>query len=220
MPKVPKWDVLVALSTQRAYLDAGSADRCTNADIIVPNIRRLTALARWSRLPLVTCVDDRSLRPAGNGSAPGNGSRIPPLEHLPTFMRLADSTVVESDNCLCIALDILSRHRHVVFTKSHRDPFTNPKFDRLMTEMRARRFVLFGLPLESSIRLLALGLLRRGRSVVVVHDACGFWDCDEAMMVARQLEVKGCKLASTEELVRFERRRLGHRVRLGRRSVA
>jgi len=222
MSKGPRSDVLVAVCTQRVYLEPGSQYRCANADVILPNVRRLIALARWARLPVATCLDDGAVSVNGNGVFGANGRRVPPEQRLLPFMRLHGTTVVESDNCLCMALDVFARHRHVVFTKMHRDPFTNPKFDRLMTEMRARRFILFGVPLESSIRLLALGLVRRERPVIVVHDACGFFDYDEASMVVRQLEVKGCRLVSTEELVRMlRRRRLGRRLRRGpRRSVA
>ena len=108
-------------------------------------------------------------------------------------------TIVESDNSLAISLNILQQYQQAIFTKIHRDPFTNPKLDRLLTEMPAKRFVVFGIPLETSLRILVLGLLRRKRPVTLLVDSCGFWNHQEADMVLRQLATKGCKISATND---------------------
>src|SRR5262249_51982843 len=140
-------------------------------------------------------------------------------EKMLPFTRLQSYSVVESDNCLCMALDILQHVQQAIFTKVQWDPFTNPKLDRLFTEMPARRFVVFGVPLESSVRLLALGLLRRCRRVAVVTDACGYYNESEGNMVLRQLGVKGCELLTADAYLqnRLAEMSRGDRVRLRRR---
>lgn len=146
--------------------------------------RRVLALARWGHLPLVTCID-----------LPTRRTREP----LERPARLPSSTVVESDNCPSVSLDVLKRYQQVIFTKDHADPLTNPKLDRMLTELPAERFVLFGGPLESSLRMLALGLLRRARSVAILLDACGVAggaaECD---MTLRRLDVKGCTMLPSD----------------------
>ncbi|MBL8879278.1 MAG: isochorismatase family protein [Phycisphaerales bacterium] len=215
-------DVFLDLCTQIDYLGYEGARRCTNAADVLPSLRRLMAVARWEKLPTISCIDARSSDEVrGLRSAECVvGSRGQRKLH---YTLLPNRAVVESDNCLCIPLDLLERVQQVVFVKRHRDPFTNPKLDRLLTEMPAKRFVVFGLPLEGSLRLMVLGLLLRSRRVTLVRDACGFWNAPEAEMTLRQLEAKGCEILDSDE---YARRALGqhnvaYRGRPGpRRSVA
>ncbi len=123
------------------------------------------------------------------------------------FSLLPDHVCIDSDNCLCVSLDVLRNHQQAILAKEYHDPFSNPKLDRLLTEMPTRRFVVFGVSLEASIRLLALGLLLRHRQVVVVRDACGWWNDEDGEMAARKLLAKGCRFLNTEELVEQALRR-------------
>jgi nicotinamidase-related amidase len=151
-------------------------------------------------VPVVSCVDINRANRIGSEFV-SVVSRQAPDEQKAAFTLLPHYTVVESDNSLCVALDVLQRYQQAIFTKVHRDPFTNPKLDRLLTEMPARRFVVFGIPLETSLRILVLGLLRRKRRVTLLTDACGYWNRQEGEMVLRQLGVKKCKLLTTNEFL-------------------
>lgn len=221
MGNVRKVDVFIDVCTQRDYLMPDGARPSSNALQITPNIKRLMALARWGHIPTISCVDARRPDEVRGLTQVDcvlgtNGQRKVPYTLLP------DHVLVNSDNCLCVSLDLLQQHQQAILAKHHRDPFTNPKLDRLLTEMPIRRFVIFGVSLESSIRLLALGLMLRHRKVTVLHDACGWWDAEEGDMTLRQLAAKGCTLVATRDLIQsaFERyKRNGHRA-AARRSVA
>lgn len=218
-----KTDVLVDLCVQQEYLLGNGKPPCNNAAQVAGNTKHLMALARWSKNPVLTCVDVHRPHDIGNEYVHAD-TDASPLSHMAPFTLLPDHVVVESDNFLCMPLDVFAQHQQVIFSKVHKDPFTNPKFDRLLTEMPARRFVIFGIPLECSLRLLALGLLRRMRRVTVIHDACGTWDDDNAAMTLRQLDVKGAQVVSTEAYIaeatqRASSQRSGLRLR-NRRSVA
>lgn len=193
-------DVFVDLSTQHEYLDRDAPGCCANAEPAIAGLKRMMALIRLTKAPLISCVDGRRENQFGPDYVPVVSSGSPLRQKL-SFTLLAHRTLVESDNCLCVPLDLLQRYQQAIFTKAHRDPFTNPKLDRLLTEAPARRFVLFGAPLESSVRMLALGLLRRMRPVTLVADACAYWNADEAAMVTRQLDVKGCEVVLSTDLV-------------------
>lgn len=196
MFKILRRDVFVDMCVQREYLSRNGSQPCLNADQVTHNAKHLMAFARLGRVPVVSCVDVSKANRIGAEYV----SVIPcgtPLQQKAPFTLLPSHTLVESDNSLSMALDVLMRHQQAIFTKVHRDPFTNPKLDRLLTEMPVRRFVVFGIPLETSLRTLALGLLRRKRHVALVIDACGFWNRQEAEMVLRQLAVKGCSVLTT-----------------------
>ncbi|MFQ5805937.1 MAG: isochorismatase family protein [Phycisphaerae bacterium] len=222
MTKSAKRDVFVDLCIQREYLAENGPRRCQNAEQVALNVKHVMAFARLAKVPVLSCVDVNRANRIGSEFVPVV-SREAPQEQKAAFTLLPHHTVVESDNSLCVPLDVLQRYQQAIFTKVHRDPFTNPKLDRLLTEMPARRFIVFGIPLETSLRILVLGLLRRRRRVTLLTDACGYWNRQEAQMVVRQLGVKGCKLTTANEYLSSAlaliARRLKIRIRASR-SVA
>ena len=214
-------DVFVDMCTQRDYLLPDGAQPSLNAPQITPALKHLMAFARWARVPTLSCVDVRRPNDVRGLPRPNCVLGTPGQQKVP-FSLLPDRVAIDSDNCLCVSLDILQGHQQAILEKEHRDPFTNPKFDRLLTELPIRRFVVFGVGLETSVRLLVLGLLLRHRRVAVVFDACGWWDAADGAMALRQLTAKGCELTSAEQLVESTAplyRRTGHH-RYRPRSVA
>ncbi len=217
-----KQDVFVDVCIQREYLTRNGQLPCCNAGQVALNAKHLMAFARLAKVPVLSCVDVNR----GNRIGPefvSIVSQAAPHERKAAFTLLPHYIVVESDNSLSVSLTLLQQYQQAIFTKIHRDPFTNPKLDRLLTEMPARRFIVFGIPLETSLRILVLGLLRRKRRVTLLTDACGYWNRQEADMVLRQLDVKGCKLTPANEYLRSAllgmARKLGIRIRSSR-SVA
>jgi nicotinamidase-related amidase len=216
-----KSDVFVDMCTQRDYLIATGAQPALNSSQVLPMLKRLMAFVRWARVPMLSCVDVQ--RPSDVRGLPRAhcvqgtaGQRKLPFTMLP------DHVHIDSDNCLCISLDLLQTHQQLILVKEHRDPFTNPKLDRLLTELPIRRFVVFGVALETSVRLLVLGLLLRNRRVAVVWDACAWWNAGDGDMALRQMVAKGCELVTTGQLVESAvstYKRNGQQ-RYGRRSVA
>ena len=193
-------DVLVDLCTQRDYLVNGSGWKVAHADRVLANIKHLMGWARWARLPVISSVDERRPEEAVAGDRPPCvlGTRG---QKKVSYSLMPDRVRIESDNCLCVSLDILEHHQQAILSKQHRDPLTNPKLDRLLTEMPAKRFVVFGVSMDSCIRSLVLGLLLRERRVLVVSDACGYWNDAEADFSERQIIAKGCALTSTSTYI-------------------
>jgi nicotinamidase-related amidase len=188
------------MCTQRDYLASDGASPSLNASQIMPNLKHLMAFARWARVPTLSCVDVR--RPGDVRGLPRSQCVLgTPGQQKVSFTLLPDRVLIDSDNCLCVSLDVLQQHQQAILAKEHRDPFTNPKLDRLLTELPIRRFVVFGISLEASVRLLGLGLLLRHRRVAVVYDACGWWNFEDGEMALRQLSAKGCELLTTRQLV-------------------
>lgn len=213
-------DVFIDVCGQREYLDDNGVRRCRNAADIRPRIRRVMALARWSGTRVISCVDTR--RPSDLDDYFPVARDVPIWRRKAAYTLLPRFTVVESDNFLSVPLDLLRRHQQAIFVNYHRDPFTNPKLDRMLTELPVGRFVVFGSPLETSVRILILGLVRRGRRVGLVHDACGYWSRDDAALVMRQIEVKGVELMTADQLIAhtFARMRPAPTRMRVRRSVA
>lgn len=214
-------EVFLDICTQRDYLGPHGAHRILNAASLRTNVKHLMALARWAKVPTLSCVNVWRPNEVRGVADPYCVLGTPGQKKI-AFSLLPDRIFIESDNRVCVPLDLLQQHQQAILVKRHRDPFTNPKLDRLLTEMPTRRYVVFGVSLEVSIKLLVLGLLLRHRRVTLLHDACGYWNATQADMALRQLAAKGCDMLTTQELIqaKLARRKRGRRRTAGRRFVA
>lgn len=199
MLKAKPSDVLLDVCTQLDYLDADGAHPVENRARIVRPLKQMIAVARWLKMPIVSCVESR--RPVDAlGAGPRDCIHGTWGQRKANFTMLPNRVVLDTDNAPGVGLDVLDRASQVIVVKRSRDPFDNPKLDRLLTELPKSDFILAGIGLEDTIRTLALGLLLRNRRVTIVADACGFWNQDQAEMVLRQLEAKHCRMVSALEL--------------------
>jgi nicotinamidase-related amidase len=213
---------MVDVCTQRDYLFPDGAQPCVNCREALCSIKHLFAFARWAKVPVLSCVEAR--RPQDVRGLIQASCVLGTRGQLKLPCSLMPSRgAIDSDNCLCVSLEVFQAWQQVILYKEHRDPFTNPKLDRLLTELPARRFVLLGAGLECTVRLLALGLLLRHRRVAVVYDACGWWNGEDGAMAMRQLGAKGCELLSVEQYIQSSAAQFRRNLHLRptrRRSVA
>lgn len=192
--------VLIDVATQRDFLVSNAALPIVNRTEALPKIRTLMDWAKSQRIPVVSCIeakrpgDDWHGRPRHCIDGTAGQKKLP-------FTLLNDRVTVEADNSFAMPLDLLKRTHQVIFRKRTEDLLANPKADRLLNELDPERFVLFGVGLETWIRILALGLLVRQKRVTVVRDACGFWDPVAADLALRQLEAKGVRLIDADDMI-------------------
>ena len=201
MSKTSATEVFVDICTQRDYLAPEGAHPVGNALNMATNVRHLMAFARWVGLPVLSCVEVRRPRDV-LGRAERDCVAGTPGQRKPHFTLMPRHQFIDTDNCPAIGLDVFTTQQQAILPKMHRDPFANPKLDRLLTELPGRRLVLFGVALETTIRLLTLGLLLRHRPLTVIVDACGYWDLEAAEMTVRQLDAKACELRTTADFLR------------------
>jgi len=106
----------------------------------------------------------------------------------------------EADNSTDLSRDLLTRYEQIILSKRVEDPFDEPRAERLLTELRADEFVVIGVPAETSVSATVLGLLQRGKRVVVLTDAVGVYDRKVADIMFRKWLAKGAILMETKDL--------------------
>jgi hypothetical protein len=99
-----------------------------------------------------------------------------------------------------LPIDVMRRCRQIILHKRCVDPFSEPRIERLLSEVHANEFVLIGASAEGAIEAVALGLLQRGRKVKVVVDAVGTHDRRQAALAFRKIAAKGAKLIETKSI--------------------
>lgn len=193
--------VVVDVDTQRDFCESDGAYPVVNAHELRPALRQVVAWAKRNITPVISSIESHrpceastngSLRVCVDGS---DGQRKI------DFTLFRGCTQIEVDNTLDCPIEIFHTHQQVIFRKRTNDLLSNPKADRLFTQVPTREFILFGIGLETSIKALALSLLAREKKVTVLVDACGYWSRGTADLALRLLVAKGCGMLSVSELL-------------------
>ncbi len=181
--------IMIDMNTQRDFLDADGAYPVANRDTVVPALRRVFAIARARHVPVISAMDTHRECERFNGTPRHcvEGSRG---HEKVKFSLLRNRTLVEANNNLDLPFDLLSQYRQIIFRRRSRDFLGNPKADRLLSETQPKKFVVFGVGLERSIRRLILGLIGRGHQVGFVAAACGYWNETDADLTSRLITAK------------------------------
>ena len=192
--------VTVDLNTQRDFCDREGALPVANLGEFIPALRRVIAWAKRNYAPVISSLHSHRPLEFPERDRPvhcvdgSNGQRKIPFTVFPL------STRIEFDNMLSVPLDLFRRYQQVMFRMRADDLLGNPKADRFLTQLPTEEYVIFGNAIECSIKALALGLLARHKKVTVVVDACGYWNKAAADLALRQMEAKGARLITVDEL--------------------
>lgn len=190
--------ILVDIDTQKDFLLAGGNACIRNHRRVLGHIRRVMAWARCRNIPIISTCE---VYPRNNG---GNtiGRCIDGTEGQKKirYTLLSNRMSFAADGNTDLPRDLLRQYRQVILHKRCVDPFDEPRIDRLLSEVRANEFVLVGASIEGAVKATALGLLQRGKKVIVVIDAVGSHDNAEAKLALRKIEAKGAKLVETKKI--------------------
>jgi nicotinamidase-related amidase len=192
--KTRRKQVLVDINTQKDFfLDKGRA--CVgNRRRILSHIRRVMALARLKKIPVISISE---VNPENNGGYCVDGTEGAQKIR---YTLLSNRASFAADNNTDLPVDLLRRYRQIILHKRCVDPFDEPRIDRLLSEVRAGEFVLIGACIEGAVEATALGLLQRGKKVSVVVDAVGAQDKQKARHSLRKIAAKGARLIETRKL--------------------
>lgn len=192
--KTRRKQVLIDVNTQKDFfLDDGKA-RVGNRRRILSHIRRVMALARVKKIPVISISE---VRPENNDGYCVDGTKGMQKIH---YTLLSNRASFAADNNTDLPVDLLRRYHQIILHKRCVDPFDEPRIDRLLSEIRANEFVLIGACAEGAIEATALGLLQRGKKVSVVVDAIGAQDKQRARHALRKIAAKGARLIETKKL--------------------
>ncbi len=194
--KTRRKQVVVDVNTQRDFfLDSGKA-RVGNRRRVLSHIRRVIAFARARRVPVISISEVHPNNNGGDGYClDGSGG-----EQKLHYTLLSNRASFAADNNMDLPVDLLRQYRQIILHKRCVDPFEEPRIERLLSEVRASEFVLIGACTEGAVEATALGLLQRGKRVVVVVDAIGAQDKQKARHALRKIAAKGARLIETKRL--------------------
>ena len=191
------------VDTQADFMLPGGKLYVPRAETLLPNLERLTNEARAGRVFLMSdaCVH-----------APNDAEfqRFPPhcvhgtpgAAILPQTM--ATKFYVVPNRAKAKLPEDFSKVQQVILEKQTLDVFDNPHTTTVLERLKRftdkdAKFVVFGVVTEYCVRLVAKGLLERGRRVALVEDAIATLDAPEGRKAIAELRGMGAALTDTDQ---------------------
>jgi nicotinamidase-related amidase len=197
--------VVIDVDTQNHFFRDDSPIHVRNHRRVLGNIERILAWAWANHIHTISTIHAAGRKAVWYASflARGLTEQKPGGTLCPSSLDLAATDGTD------LPWPLMEQYDQVIVHKRCCDPFDEPRAERLLTELEADTFVVVGTPTEGAVRVTALGLLARGKNVMVVADAIGSLSASFARRALQKMQIKGARLVDTEIL-------LGHGGRAGR----
>jgi nicotinamidase/pyrazinamidase len=191
------WEV----DTQADFMLPGGKLYVPGAELLLPNIRRLTDAARQGRVFLVShgCYhteDDPEFKTFPPHCINGTpGSAVVPEA-------LAEKVVTVPNEPTAALPRDFSQYQQIHLEKETLDIFESRHAAELVKRLGDdTEFVVFGVVTEYCVRLAAKGLLERGRSLSVVEDAIETLKAEDGGRTIAELQALGAKFVTTDKVL-------------------
>lgn len=177
------------------------------AEKIAPNIHRLVQAARQHAILLVSSADAHRLDDPELREWPPHCLKDTPGASLIPEASASRRLVIPNRKEFTFPNDI-GTYPQIVLQKNTLDVFDNPHTDRLLDRLRSAapphhdvEFIVFGVATDYCVHCTAEGLLRRGCQIILVTDAIQSFDPAKGQLILDDLQARGAKLLSTEEVL-------------------
>lgn len=189
--------VFIDVDTQRDFIYPQGAAYFRQAGQIAPRLARLFRQARcegYIVLSTTMCLRCKGSDPNDSCIEGTNGQKKP------AYTLLTRRAKFGTNGNTDLPTRTLRQAQQLIFEKRGVNPFDHPKFDRLISQMQAREYVVFGVATEQAVKSTVLGLLARGKQVKLVVDATASCNNRQAQMALRQMMAKGVRMVTTHDL--------------------
>jgi len=193
--------VVLDINTQWDFCDSRGAFPVAHLRELIPQFRHVIAWTKRNQAPIVSSIESHRPFELSDSGHPIHCIDGSSGQHKLNFTIFPLHAWLETDNTLSVPIDLFGQYQQVIFRKRADDLLTNPKADRLLTQLPVREYILFGTGVECSLKALALALLARGKHVSVVVDACGYWNRATADLALRKISAKGARIVTVCELL-------------------
>ncbi|MCZ6632560.1 MAG: cysteine hydrolase family protein [bacterium] len=207
MPGTLFWDV----DTQVDFIMPDGKLYITDAEKILPNLKRLTDHARAQNIPLFGSVDNHhpddpeisdqpdfqdTFPPHCLSGTPGQG-KVPETRPQNPLWIDPDLTHVET-----LIQSVQSHTGEIIFRKQWFDVFTNPNVEPIMNALNPDRIVLYGVALDVCNAYAINGFLERKMAPIqLVLDATQAILPDRGQEYVEKWQKQGVEILSTDEVV-------------------
>jgi nicotinamidase/pyrazinamidase len=191
--------ILWEVDVQADFMLPGGKLYVEGAQELLPNIRRLTDLARQGKVLLVShgcfhTADDPEFKTFPPHCVKGT----PGADFVPEALTEKVARVENSEDAKLP--DDLFRYQQILLEKQTLNIFESRHADELVKKLGSQaEFVVFGVVTEYCVGFAARGLLERGRRVAVVRDAIETLKREDGEKAVAEFERLGARLITTDQ---------------------
>ncbi len=194
--------ILWEVDVQADFMLPGGKLYVPGAEKLLPNIRRLTDLARQGRVFLVSHGDFHAPNDPEFKIFPLHCVKGTPGAELVPEALTEKVARVPNDAEAQLPPD-LSQYQQILLEKQTLNIFESRHADELVRRLGSEpEFIVFGVVTEYCVSFAARGLLERGRRVAVVRDAVETLKQQNGDNAIAELERLGARLTTTEQTLR------------------
>jgi nicotinamidase/pyrazinamidase len=194
--------ILWEVDMQRDFVLPGGKLYVPGAEKLLPNIRRLTDVARQGRAFLVSHGDFHAPNDPEFKMFPPHCVKGTPGAELVPEALTEKVFRISNDPDAKLPQD-LSKYQQILLEKQTLDVFQSCHADELLQKLGNRaEFVVFGVVTEYCVKFAAQGLRQRGRRVAIVRDAIETLKKEDGASALVELQSTGARLTTTEQALR------------------
>jgi len=193
--------ILWEVDVQADFVLPGGKLYVPGAEKLLPNIKRLTDLARQDRVFLVShgdfhAPDDAEFKIFPPHCMKGTaGAELVPEALTQKVVRVPNQADAQLP-------DDLSPYQQILLEKQTLNIFDSRHADALVRRLGSQaEFIVFGVVTEYCVSFAAKGLLERGRRVAVVLDAIETLNHEDGQKTIAELERLGARLTTTDQVL-------------------
>jgi nicotinamidase/pyrazinamidase len=194
--------ILWEVDVQADFVLPGGKLYVPGAEKLLPNIKRLTDLARQDQVFLVShgdfhALDDPEFKIFPPHCVKGTaGAELVPEALTEKVVRVPNQADAQLP-------DDLSPYQQILLEKQTLSIFESRHADALVRRLGSHaEFIVFGVVTEYCVSFAAKGLLERGRRVAVVRDAIETLNPEDGQKAIAELERLGARLTTTDEVLK------------------
>lgn len=191
--------VFVDIDTQFDFMDPRGKLYVPGAEYIIDNIKKLFRYAKEHKIKILSSTDShtvgdpefRNFPPHCVKGTPGNRKIEETVCKNSIFIENKDHGINQT----------ILNHDQIIVEKSSLDIFDNTNIDKVIIQLGASDYVVFGVATDYCVKLAVLGLLRRGYKVTLVTDAIKATTQEGETIALKEMKDAGAVFITTEDII-------------------
>jgi nicotinamidase/pyrazinamidase len=159
----------VDVDTQRDLLQPDGSLYVPGAERLLPKLRRLFGFAKTHAVTILSTANAYDPHAFKSEKFPPHCLRGTPGQHKVDDTLMLHPLILENKPLDRSFPDLVRKHQQIIVEKQEFDVFTNPSVEKLLRVLPSNA-ILFGVPIEYSVKLAALGLRRLGFKTAVIQN--------------------------------------------------
>ena len=191
--------VFVDIDTQFDFMDPQGSLYVPGAEDIIENIKKLFSFAKELKIKILSSADTHKLDDPEFKFFPVHCVKDTPGCQKIEASSCKDNFVIE--NVKQNITESMLIHEQIIIEKQSHGLFDNKNSDKVIVELDASDYVVFGVATDYCVKEAVLGLLKRGYKVTLVTDAIKATTQEGEKYALKEMKDAGAFFANTEDII-------------------